>query len=853
MDISPYIFSMHSSRMKILFLCISALVVSAPVFSQTFQGQITGRIIDAKTKEPIPGVNILVVEKEGAGAATSVEGTFRIDNLKVGTYSLRVSAVGYETQVLTNVVVSTGRQSPVFVALDETILTTGEVTVKASYQSRGDLIAPLSTNALNRSEILRSPGGVQDVQRVVQSLPGVASSTDNINELIVRGGAPFENLTVMEHMEIPSINHYSNQYNSAGPINMVNADMIRDVQFSAGGFPAMYGDKTSSVMNISIREGNRDVGFASNTGFNMAGIGTLCEGGFAGGRGSYIVSARQSLLQLVDKIVGISSISLTAIPKYWDTQAKLVYDLTPTQKLSFNVLYGRSKIDLAGDPKEKDVLRANRIDSSSVQNIFPLNTQYIVGLNYQTLWGKDGYGVLTLYGAGSTMDVNVYSDFAVRQRGPQGEVLSYQILNSNKVFSNKAHESFVAAKYEAYYQIDERNALSAGAQLQTANKWQNEVWARPDTTRFDLNQDGTYETGPVIIPEASVSQTLTFGAASKYFAYLSDKFSITPRLALTAGVRYDHFTFSGQGNVSPRFSLSYQLIPSTTTLSIAAGVYYQTHPFPYYGDRRSLWYNRNLENMRANHYVFSLEHFMDEGLKLSLEAYYKDYSHVVVSEGFVYSADPTYWSDRNLAIGKRRSYGLEFFVEQKQVHDFFGTLSVSLSDTKDSDPRIPPKTDWYPSEFDYPVIVSALAGHVARGVRDWLDDAPFFIKYPSYILPISNEMEISFKYRYQAGRPYTPKTYVTWKQSREGGITWSQGAWIDSDRINSARYPDYGRFDIQWISRFYLNKWNINFYFTIINLFNKKNVFYQSYRSDGTVQTVYQFTLFPVGGVEVEF
>ncbi|MEK7670023.1 MAG: hypothetical protein AAB330_02155, partial [Bacteroidota bacterium] len=103
------------------------------------------------------------------------------------------------------------------------------------------------------------------------------------------------------------------------------------------------------------------------------------------------------------------------------------------------------------------------------------------------------------------------------------------------------------------------------------------------------------------------------------------------------------------------------------------------------------------------------------------------------------------------------------------------------------------------------------------------------------------------------GRPYTPKTYVTWKQFREGDIKWSDGWWIDSDQVNSARYSDYSRLDIQWISRYYMNNWNINVFIAVMNVFNTKNVFFENYRSDGTIQTTYQFAFFPVGGVEIEF
>lgn len=653
-------------------------------------------------------------------------------------------------------------------------------------------------------------------------------------------------------MEIPSINHYSNQYNSAGPINMVNADMIRDVQFSAGGFPAQYGDKASSVMNISVREGNRNVGLASNTGFNFAGIGTLVEGGFAGGQGSFVVSARQSLLQLVDKIVGLSSISLTAVPRYWDTQAKVVYDLSPTQKLSINVLYGESRIDIIGDPKEADELRKNTIDSSSVQTVFPVNKQYVAGMNYQTLWGREGYGVLTLYSVGSTYDVDVFDDFARRVRGPSGEVLTHSILNSREVFYHKANESFVAAKYDLYYRWNSVHELTAGAQMQTVRVWKNDVFVESDTSRYDLNQDGTFETGPVMTPQGSVHQALKFGGATKYYFYASDKIQILQDVALTLGIRYDHFTYSGRGNISPRLSLVFRLTP-VTTLTLAGGQYYQTHPFPFYGDRQDIGYNRGLENMRANHAGLALEHHTDDGLKLSVETYFKDYANVAVREEFIQSADKTFWSDRYLTVGKRRSYGIEFFAEQKQVRDFFGTLSVSLSKSQDFDPRVPKQLDLYSSDYDYPLIVTVLAGNVVRGLREWLDGAPAIIRYPSYILPFSNEMELSFKYRYQAGRPYTPKTYVTWKQFREGTVKWSNGSWVDSDNINSARYPNYSRLDIQWISRFSLRNWNVNVFLAVMNVFNTKNVFFEEYRSDGTVETVYQFAFFPVGGVEIEF
>lgn len=817
-----------------------------------FTGDIAGRVRDARTQQALFGVNVVVVEQPTLGSASDTAGAFRVARIPVGTYSLRVTALGYATQVVTNVVVTTGRATPVLVLLDESAVAMGAVTVQATYFGRGQQLSSISANQVVRSEILRLPGTAQDVQRVVQGLPGVASSTDNINELIVRGGAPFENLTIMDGMEIPSINHYSNQVNSAGPINMVNADMIEDVQFLTGGFPARFGDKASSVMNISVRQGDRSVGFASKSGFSMAGIGGLFEGRL-GDRGSCIVSVRNSLLEAVDKILGLGTISLTAIPRYWDAQAKVVYDLSSTQSLSLNGLFGDSRITFDGSPEEEDELRAGRIDTSAVDRLDPDTRQYAAGLTLRTLHGKSGYSTITLFANGVMSDVEVFNDTYRRVYDGQGKVSTYERLDTRSFFRNRSSEQFAALKAEWFTQPHPRHELSLGAAAGTTTHWSNDVHLAPDTLRFDLNRDGQFETGPVVRYGGLYQDTLAFGHASKLYAYASDRIRLLEDLHMTVGLRYDRFTYSGRSTLSPRFSLAWQVLPPTTVLTLAAGEFTQAQPFVFYGDIRNTGINRRLEHLRARHLVVGVEHIAGEGLKMSLEGYVKRYRNVAVEEDFVYSAIDTFYSDRYLTTGERRSYGLELFLQQKQVEDWYGTISFSWSKTQDRDPRIPPLASWYDSDFDYPVVLSVMAGKVVKGVRDWLDDTPFFIKYPSYILPLSNEMELSFKYRYQTGRPYTPSNFVTWQQRSEAGLRWSNGVWVTSNRVNAERYSDYSRFDIQWLSRFYGEGWNVNVFVSIFNLFNTRNVFFESLRSDGTMQTVYQFAFFPVGGVEVEF
>ncbi len=832
---------------------ILLLFLFSATLAQERHGEITGQVRDGNTQEPLAGVTVIVVEQPILGASTDTSGYFTIKNIAVGEYSLKVSFVGYKPAVITNVVVSTGRSAKVTIRLEESAVTMEGVNVQADYFDRASAISTVSTIGLDGAEVKRSPGSIQDMDRIVANLPGIANSNDQYNELIVRGGSPNENLTIMDYIEIPSTNHYPNQFNSGGPINMVNVDLIQDIQFSTGGFPANYGDKMSSVMNVTTREGDRNRGFASNSGFHFAGFSTVMEGGINNGKGSWIISARRSFLEVLDDVIRISAIGLTAIPRYWDAQAKVVYDLSPSQQLIFSGIFGEDKIGETGKPKVTDKSKAGTVDSTALESFDFGSKEFAFGVSLKSLWSTKGYSVLTFSGIGNMYRVSASQDYAVRSFDMNGEVTDYRILNSRQTFHMNANEIFGGLKYEIYVQPHPAHEISAGAQFLTTWDFNdNSTWL-PDTARYDLNYDGIFETGPITFPGGDVSHKYNFSDQSKWYAFVNDKIHLLPSLTMTLGGRYDYFSFSKKGNFSPRASLSYELVPMITRLNFAYGEYYQTQSLPLYSDNRNIGYNRYLSNSHSRHFVAGIEYILDQGLKLSLEGYYKSYDNLPVNEQFVYYADPTFRSDRIFTIGKRKSYGIELFIQQKQVKDYYGTLSYSYSATKEQDPRIPQRVGWYPFAYDYPHIFTLVLGKVIKGARAALDDMPFFIKYPTMILPLSNDMEISLRFHYQTGGPYTPAVFVTDRQYRVGGVAWSKGSWIDGNQINSARYPDYQRLDLQWISRYHLSGWNINVFFMIENVLNHANVFMINLRTDGTTENLYQFSFFPVGGVAIEF
>ena len=162
--------------------------------------------------------------------------------------------IGYRALIKTNVTVSPGRGTEISVKLNPEAIELDAVTVKAkeSYFEK-DPEAEVSGRTIDTQEIINTSGGLMDIQRVVQVLPSVISGSDQMNEIIVRGGNYGENLFVMDGIEIPNPNHFAAQGIGGGPISLLRSEFISDVSFIAGAFPAKYGDKASSVMDISLR------------------------------------------------------------------------------------------------------------------------------------------------------------------------------------------------------------------------------------------------------------------------------------------------------------------------------------------------------------------------------------------------------------------------------------------------------------------------------------------------------------------------------------------------------------------------------------------------------------------------
>ena len=790
---------------RLLFGLILCLMYSRPVCGANESGRIKGIVIDESTQKPLPAVNIMV-EGTRLGTASGEDGEYDLPKVPSGIFQLRFMMIGYKDRVVADVVVNPNKTTWQKIELVPTVLETRGVTVTAGFfHAAKDAL--VSNRSVDFEEIRMDPGSAMDIQRVVQVLPAVVSGSDQMNEIIVRGGMPGENLFVMDHIEIPNPNHFGEQGTGGGPINMLNAQMVRRVDFYAGAFPARYGDKASSVMDISLREGNREK-VTGHVFMGMSGAGSIIEGPIAGGRGSYIVSGQKSFLDLI-----ISSIGLTAVPKYYSIQGKVTYHPTQNDLLRLNGIYGDDRINIE-DTEGDDSY------SQGAENVLARSHQSALGLTWQHLFGQKGFSRVTLSQTANHWDTDVYRNSGTSY---------YQNL------SNEAEETL---KSDITWQVHERLEWSAGGQLKRI-PFQIHQWSEEDTLHiYDYpNRPTTWIGDSLFYDEFLQNVTKT---TMKAAAFVQAKWQILPRISTTFGLRFDYFKYTKKTALDPRLGFSFSINP-LTSLNLAFGQHSQA---PAYIQVSLHPMNRDLDYKQTRQVVLGLEHLFREDVRSTLEVYYKDYRNVPVGSSGL-TSDPYDASyGRLISTGHGYAKGIEFFLQKKRKGHVFYTLSYSYSLSKGYDPRYDVTYNW---DYDYRHVFTLVSGFFYDfREMNWYKkvNKQLWFNLIAWALPVADQLEIGIRWRYLGGRPYTQLTYLPRYR------LWTA---LPGTAYNTLRYPEYHRLDLRIDRRYMFKNWNMVTYFDIMNIYGRDNLWSYRYNGDGTREEILQWQVFPVGGITIEF
>ena len=617
-------------------------------------GSIEGTVIDRSTHQPLAEVKVIIVETT-MSTVTDLGGKFLIKNVPIGTYRVKALMNDYQPEVKTEIVVSTNRVTMVNFELSPAVLELDEIVVTGARYFDKDAEKPISAQTLTSQEIRALPGSMEDVFWAIQSMPGASSTVGKNANLIVRGGAPGEDRTLLENIEIYNPLHFGSPDAEKGAISIVNPSLIERVDFLAGGFPARYGDKMSSVFEIQLKEGNR-TDFNTDINFNMAGFTILLDGPVPGD-GAMVFSARRGIFDLITSMVNSET-----MPAYWDAVGKVTRNLGTNHEVS---LIGFYYLDDFFKPKD---LEGESELTRKFDHKFD-NYGSAIGLNWRYLLSKRGYMLTTA----ALISNGWKSSRGISSGG--GSVPAPEVIGDN------IREDEFHLKSELTYTLSDAIEMKGGLFWKTINS-DHHTWSNEDTTRTGL-----------IIPayDVTYNPSLTFKTGS----FLQTTLRPVTRLSLNAGLRYDYFDFTEESKLSPRLGLSCD-ITDNTTFNVAYGHFYQT-PSAYQVALDPA--NIALRSGRSIHYIAGIEHLLNRDTKISVEAYHKDLDNVFVDS-------ETSQALTNAGSGYAR--GIELYIQKKMSKNLMGSAAYTYSVSKRQDGELLPE---YYSEFDRPHSFTLVSGY----------------------------------------------------------------------------------------------------------------------------------------------
>ena len=745
-------------RLHTLFVFLFFVFISA-YGAQTYS--VKGVVTSRATGEGLPFVSVGIWNTP-MGTMTDSLGNYFIGNLSPGMYRIQVSSVGYKTYVSPEFRISSYDYT-LDIALEESQVALSEVSVVAA-PFRSSIESPIAMRVIGVQEIEKSPGANRDISKVVNSFPGVASAVGNgyRNDLMIRGGGPSENKFFLDGVEIPNINHFSTQGASGGPVGIIDADLIREVNFYTGAFPVSRGNALSSVFDFKLLDGTPDkYTFKGTVGASEL---ALTSKGHIGNKTTYIVSVRQSYLQLL-----FSLLDMPFLPRYTDAQFKVKTRFSQEHELTVLGLgaIDDMKLNTETDPEDE-------------------SKQYL--LNYLPTIKQNTYTL----GA-------VYKHYSGNHT--QTVVLSRSFMNNSNIKYRDNDESSTdnltlrlkSDEIENHLRFENRSLvgpfdLTAGFNVDYA-VYRNNTFQRAFT---DIPKEIRYKTDLGLFKWGIL--------ATSGYKSADDRFSASFGFRLDA-CNYSSLTNNPFKQFSPRLSLSYNLI-GNFFLNGSIGRFYQLPAYTTMGYQEDnvLINKSRLKYICSDQAVVGVEYYINKWARLTVEGFYKKYTHSPLSlrdsiplacKGTDYGVSG---NEAASSTARGRAYGLEVMLRWFGMGRFTALASYT----------------WYRSQFEDP----------ATGIyipSAW-DYRHLFTLSGTYKLP--KNWDIGLKFRLMGGAPYTP--YDEYTSSLVPAWDATARPHYDYDRYNTGRLKTFYEADIRVDKSFYFKGVMLGFYVDLQNVLNFK-------------------------------
>lgn len=769
--------------MKKLIRWIALLLLLA-VFHGVSRGQssqytISGFVKEKGSLEPLLGVNIYIPELK-TGGVSNVYGFYSLTLPAGDSLTLIFSYVGYQALEY-RVPMTEDLELQVELEPNKEMQ---EVVVEAKKQETVTEQAQMSKVTIPVKAIKDIPAlfGEKDALKVIQLMPGVQSGGEGQSGLYVRGGGPDQNLIILDDAVV------YNAYHVFGFFSLFNGDAIRSIELTKGGFPARYGGRLSSVLDINMKEGNKQK-LSGEAGVGLISSRFTLEGPIQKGKSSFLVSGRRTYIDILAQPL-IASQGARGGYFFYDMTAKVNFDLNKYNRLYVSAYLGRDKFYY----KEKiDDFETNAA-------LYWGNVTSTVRWNH--VFNKKTFSNASFIFSQYNLNIGLEDKSA-------GETFTLNFNSGIRDYS---------LKYDIDYLPNIRHSIKTGVISTFHTFTPNAVVIKESSGSFNYDDKEQY-------------QTVESGI------YIQDDYRVTSRWRILAGLRISHFVAEDKqiARPEPRFSSSYMIGKRTSVKASYAEMNQYIHLLSNTGVGlpTDLWVpaTKRVKPQRSRQVAAGISHDIKKPeLTVSFETYYKrSFDIIAYREGASFLAidDPfsgkqVSWED-NITAGNGESYGFEFLIEKKKGK-FTGWVGYTLAwvwlkfpDLNNGN-RYHPK---YDRRHDISVVgIYELNEHITLAA--------------TWVYGTGNAISLPLGQYNQHGLPDV---------NNQNSLISS--AYFYGEK-NTFRMAAYHRFDVsvqfhkkkKWFDR----TWEVSVY----NLYNRKNPFFYYVAYENTKNVLKQATLFPL-------
>jgi len=651
------------------------LFFSSSLGAQNLFQTVRGTVLDTDSKLPLVGAQVVLLGEPNRGTTTDVQGHFRFEQVPIGRVVLELSYLGYERQTIPNIVVNSGKEVVLSLQMQESALSMNEVTVTAS-QNKGEAINDMtliSARSVSPEETNRYAGGFNDPSRILSNFAGITSTQDGSNDIIVRGNSPKYVQWRLEGEQITNPNHFGDQSAVGGSISILNNNLLAASDFYTGAFNPEFGDVLSGVYDVRLRAGNNEK-FESVFGFGLLGTEMTIEGPFKKGYGgSFLLNYRYSTAGLLSRLGLLGDIG--GVLNFQDATFKLVLPTRSMGVFSVYGLGGRSKFSFEDVTPAIWVIPGENASLAEFRNDYDKKAHLLnLGIKHTLNLGANSYFNANLSYSSEGIEDDIFEAGIVKITDSNGEVLRDSVISKNLNFQGRLKKPSYRASVIYNHKFNARHKIQIGTKYTLFEYQFNQTQFRNDdaNNRF------------VLLDFAENVGTLR--------NFVSWKYRAGQRLSWVAGLHQMNVLLNGKSTLEPRLAVEYRAT-SSAAIHVGYGKHSNMESIHHYfakvqqPDGSVTTPNRDLDLLKADHFVLGFEQRLGKNMRAKVEAYYQRLYNLPVE-----NLDTSYFSTiiegldfRHVDLvnkGKGRNYGVEVTLEKFFSNQYYFMVNASLYESK---------------------------------------------------------------------------------------------------------------------------------------------------------------------------